>query len=95
MSLPPPPFLVGLDDAINSVATLANPPLPLDPAQVRQDIEVLKVYTMLASLPWAPTGMLVAVGYVEGDSPAVVKLKLRKAEVGIAYSFSLGSFFVS
>jgi hypothetical protein len=65
----------------DSVRTLANPPLPLDPAQVKQDVEVLKIYTTYAALPVAPPGLLAAAGYVEGDSPAVVKLKLRKMEV--------------
>lgn len=71
----------------SDITELANPPLPLDPTKVRQDINVLK-HLQANPLFWFFLPDVYAENaYVEGDPPAVVSLKIQRLLVEATFAW--------
>jgi hypothetical protein len=66
----------------SSITTLVNPPLPVDPTLVKRNIQVLKaINASWAFNTWIPVDARAENTYHEGDSPAVVDLKITRLAV--------------
>jgi hypothetical protein len=71
----------------SDITELANPPLPLDPTKVRQDINVLKHLEANPIFWFFMPDIYAENHYVEGDSPATVALKIQRFLVEMTFAW--------